>query len=287
MKLSKLVASALLISTVAIANAQTFTVNNLQVNGTQTNTNPLAIGSGGTAANSAANARTNLAVPGLATSNTFTAAQTLGYSTPVFTLNDTSNANVNTIGFQSNGTTVWQIRKQSGATGNFHVARFVSNAEVDQPINIPNSTGIPIFVNGIAGTTTNNNANAGAVGEYTTATNTATSLTTGTAANCTSVSLTAGDWDVESVVLYTPTGTTSITSAFAGVSTTSAALGLGFGSYTKNTWAAMVPNNSIVVSSPVVRVSIASTTTVYAIGSSNFTASTLTCDGFIRARRVR
>lgn len=67
MKLSKLVASALLISVAAIANAQTFTVNNLQVNGTQTNTNPLAIGSGGTAANSAANARTNLAVPGLAT----------------------------------------------------------------------------------------------------------------------------------------------------------------------------------------------------------------------------
>jgi hypothetical protein len=89
---------------------------------------------------------------------------------------------------------------------------------------------------------------------------------------------------VQSVILYTPTGTTSISDVYAGVSTTSGTIG-AFGSYTKMSWAPMVPANTIVIASPVVRVSIASTTTVYAIGRGDFSASTLTCDGFIRARR--
>jgi hypothetical protein len=41
------------------------------------------------------------------------------------------------------------------------------------------------------------------------------------------------------------------------------------------------------VASPVVRISISATTTVYAVASANFTASTMTCDGFLRARRIR
>jgi hypothetical protein len=138
----------------------------------------------------------------------------------------------------------------------------------------------------IVGTATNDSAAAGSVGEYPTpASTTGTSLTTATFTNCTSKSLSAGDWDVQSVILYTPAGTTSVSDVYAGVATTSGANG-GFGSYTKNTWAAMVPANTIVLASPIVRVTLSGTTTVYAIGRGDFSVSTMTCDGLIRARRV-
>ena len=55
---------------------------------------------------------------------------------------------------------------------------------------------------GIVGTTTNNNANTGSWGEYLTNATTGTSLTANTPANATSVSLTAGDWDVSGVLTY-------------------------------------------------------------------------------------
>lgn len=151
-----------------------------------------------------------------------------------------------------------------------------------------NATGLitPSATAGIKGTATNDNANAGSVGEYVTNTTSGTSLTTATANTCTSASLTAGDWDVQSIVLFTPGSTTSITSLYSGVSTVAGTAG-SLGQYTKVGTPGQVPNNTSVITSPVVRVSIASTTTVYAIGRGDFTVSTLTCDGFIRARRVR
>lgn len=317
----------------SVAFSQTFTVNNLQVNGTTTMTNPLTIANGGTGANtqsaaltallgsslipianggtnanSAANARTNLAVPGLGTANTFTVSpQTVATASGTAALVVQGVAGTSReLDFQTGSNLRWKFQASNAAESGSNVGSDLAVGRyndagtfVDNPFVITRSTGLttigiltvsgaftPSQTNGIVGTTTNNNANAGSVGEYTTATNTATSLTTATAANCTSVSLTAGDWDVQSVIMFTPTGTTSLTDALAGVSTVSATGG-ALGTYTKNTWAASVLNNNVVISSPIVRVSIAGTTTVYAIGRSTFTASTLTCDGFIRARRVR
>jgi hypothetical protein len=89
---------------------------------------------------------------------------------------------------------------------------------------------------------------------------------------------------------FTPAATTTVSRFQAGVSTTSASLG-SLGTYSSNPFA--VPgsgpalNSYAVLASPVVRVSISSTTTVYAIGLSNFATSTMTCDGSIRARRIR
>jgi len=149
-------------------------------------------------------------------------------------------------------------------------------------------TGASITKPNIIGTATNDNASAGSVGEYATANTSATSLTTNTAANCTSVSLTAGDWDVQAVVGFTPTGTTAISRLQTGVSTTSATLGI-LGTVGSQTFinTGTVTNTYMQIPSPVVRVSLSATTTVYAIGHAIFSASTLTCDGFIRARRVR
>ena len=147
------------------------------------------------------------------------------------------------------------------------------------------STITPSQTAGIVGTTTNNDANAGSVGEYQTATTTNTSLSNGVGANLTSVSLTAGDWDVQCSAYYHPAGSTTITGLAASVSTVSANLGaFGATTYLQLTFNTGSGNY---LSSPVWRVSLGSTTTVYCTGVAAFATSTMQGDGFIRARRVR
>ncbi|MFM0357949.1 hypothetical protein PQR12_31040 [Paraburkholderia nemoris] len=149
-----------------------------------------------------------------------------------------------------------------------------------------NSTITPSQTAGIVGTTTNNNANVGSVGEYPTpGTCTTTSLTSAVAANCTSLSLTAGDWDVSAVAVFNPAGTTIVNVQAVGISTTSATFS-SIGTYSSYVWNSQAGTGST-VPSPTVRVSIASTTTVYMVVQGTFTTSTCTVSGFLRARRVR
>lgn len=145
----------------------------------------------------------------------------------------------------------------------------------------------PVSTSGIVGTTTNDNAVAGAVGEYTSASNTGTSLTTATAANCTSVSLTAGDWDVTGAVTTVPAGGTTVTQRAAGISTTSATLpASNAGGFVQLNYSSAA-GAAEAIQAPVVRISLASTTTVFLVTQVAFSGSTATCNGFIRARRVR
>lgn len=155
-------------------------------------------------------------------------------------------------------------------------------------VNIITGAITPSSTGGIIGTILANNANAGSVGEYVTAvaTTPGTTLTTATVANVTSISLTAGDWDVTGVVDFLPGATTSITVLNGGISTTTAALGAQ-DTYCQNASAAQVPANNISFDTPTVRISIASTTTVYLVARGTFTVSTLSAFGTIRARRVR
>lgn len=140
------------------------------------------------------------------------------------------------------------------------------------------------------GTATNDSAAAGYIGEFVSGTAVAgsVSLTTATTANITSISLTAGDWDVSGGVTFTTAASTSVTQAIAGISTTTATLGAD-GTYARNTIAAFVPGaiEWLDQISPTVRISVAATTTVYLVGQSTFTVSTQTAGGFITARRVR
>lgn len=138
---------------------------------------------------------------------------------------------------------------------------------------------------GIIGTTTNNNANAGSVGEILTGTTNTTSLSTGVSANCTSVSLTAGDWDVSGTIRFTPAGTTTVAGILASISITSATLG-SFGQYSQ-IQATLTTGAQQALTTPVTRISLSATSTVYLVGNSAFATSTMTCDGTIRARRVR
>ncbi|CAB3731305.1 hypothetical protein [Paraburkholderia rhynchosiae] len=139
--------------------------------------------------------------------------------------------------------------------------------------------------NGIVGTTTNNNANAGAIGEYVPASATSVAITTAVSTNITSISLTAGDWDVSGVMQVSPAGGTIVGGESVSISTTSATLG-GLGS-TTFIGATKATGQADIVPTPVVRISIPSTTTVYLVGNVSYTTSTLTVSGLIRARRVR
>lgn len=144
----------------------------------------------------------------------------------------------------------------------------------------------PSQTGGIIGTTTNNNATAGSVGEFPTPTNlSAVALTSNASANCASVSLTPGDWEVTGMVEIAAAGSTLITNSFGGVSTTSATLG-ALGTY----W--QIANNFsagalIAMPVPVTRVPLTTTTTVYLVANAGFTTSTATASCTMHVRRPR
>ncbi len=147
------------------------------------------------------------------------------------------------------------------------------------------STISPSTTAGIVGTTLGDNANGGSVGEYVSASASGTSLTTATPANCASASLTAGDWNVWGVVTYVPAASTTVSGIASGISTTSATLG-GTGTLTSLN-ATLTTGAQQAEATPLVRVSLSSTTVVYLVGFAAFGTSTMTCAGNINARRVR
>jgi hypothetical protein len=111
------------------------------------------------------------------------------------------------------------------------------------------------------------------------------SLTTATALTIVSVSLPAGDWDVSGVIDFTFNSTTT-TSLISGTNTTTNAFG------GQDTFVSCIQNLTGVTGgfsqvTPVTRYSLTSTTTVYLVGRSSFSAGTVTAAGTIRARRCR
>lgn len=149
------------------------------------------------------------------------------------------------------------------------------------------STITPSSTAGIVGTTTNDNANAGSVGEYVTATASGISLASITPVNITSISLTAGDWDVSGVVRFNGTSLNA-TTLLSSVSTTSATIGaLGFYGQQSAFGATAAVTGNWVIPTPVARITLTTTTTVYLVANQAFSAGTATGDGLIRARRVR
>lgn len=137
----------------------------------------------------------------------------------------------------------------------------------------------------IIGVSNGSNAAAGSMGEVLSAQTLATSATSGTTLNATSVSLTAGDWDVTGVVRSSPAGSTVISQQAVGISTTSATLGV-FGTFS-NLTIPFPAGSGASIPAPTVRISISATTTVYLVTTQVFSTSTLTVDGAIRARRIR
>lgn len=143
----------------------------------------------------------------------------------------------------------------------------------------------PASTVGIVGTITNDNANAGSIGEYVTATGTTVSITTGTTTNIISMSLGAGDWEVWGNIEYDPAGSTVFTQAVSAINTTSTTFpSAPFKSIGNFPSASGNIQTQVIVPQ---RLSLPTTTTVYLIGFAVFTTSTLTATGILSARRRR
>lgn len=135
----------------------------------------------------------------------------------------------------------------------------------------------------IPGTTTNDNASAGNIGEYQTATASSIAQVSGTATDIVSKSLTAGDWDCTGDIQTNTAG--NIGGGSAWISTTSATdpgFPNGGAYYTANVQA----STNVRINVGTIRVSIASTTTVFL--STNFTYTVSNTDSaLVRCRRMR
>lgn len=139
------------------------------------------------------------------------------------------------------------------------------------------------------GVTDGSNASAGQVGEVISSTvaTTTTGLSSVTDTNVTSISLTAGDWDVYGQVSISGAASTVIVQYECWCSTTSAtipALHLRTQTYTN---VAITASGGHSQNTPYLRVSVSGTTTVYLSVQAFFTTSTAGVGGTIYARRAR
>jgi len=151
--------------------------------------------------------------------------------------------------------------------------------------------GVSISAGNITGEPSTGSASAGNIGEYVEsviASGSAVSLTTATPKTVTSISLTAGDWDVDISTYTLVSGTTNITQIICSISGTTNALDVTAGKFNLLDYAAFVPpNSSIGCNVPPYRLSLSATTSVFMVLQNTFTVSTASGWGLIRARRVR
>lgn len=187
----------------------------------------------------------------------------------------------NIVEFATAGT----ARNQIDASGNI-----VPVADVTYDIGA-SATKYKNIYGSVVGTTTNNNATAGNVGEYVESVVASQNAgTTATWTNLTSISLTAGDYSVDGIISHDPNGAamTNVTQQMAvsinsGITTTDHVVG-------SNVTAGTLSSTTGVVRSCVVpsyRISISGTTTVYLKTNLTFTTATPLLWGRLSAIRIR
>lgn len=139
------------------------------------------------------------------------------------------------------------------------------------------------------GTATNDNAAAGYIGEYVESVDSSFGniTTNNTWENLTSISLTAGDWDVDGFIAFQLNGATATQmqgaiSVNSGTTTTDHVYPSNVGRVTAPTASA-----DSMISIPGYRISVSGTTTVYLKVLGTFSAGNPQAAGSIRARRVR
>lgn len=142
------------------------------------------------------------------------------------------------------------------------------------------------------GETTTGSATAGNIGEYVEsviASASKVALVTATPKTITSISLTAGDWDVDLMGYILPAATTATTLATASIATTTNILDTTPGKFQsfQLTSGTFIAGNEIGLAIPPYRLSLSGTTTVFFVARSDFTTSTSAAYGIIRARRLR
>lgn len=144
----------------------------------------------------------------------------------------------------------------------------------------------------IQGVSNGSAANTGFIGEYVSsliAVGSAVSLTTATPKNITSISLTAGDWDVEGNINLNATSATVASGSLwvGGINTTSATIPTTGAEVQESIPTVTTTSFKTSIATPPQRISITTTTTVYLVAEATFTAGTVTGYGILGARRVR
>ncbi len=174
-------------------------------------------------------------------------------------------------------------------TGTGNVVRQTSPTLITPSLGNATATSLTFSptTNGIVGTTTNDSASSGRVGEFIQSVILAASsvsLTDSIASNITSISLTAGDWDVWGNVSLVGSGNNML-SAGGWTSQTSATIpdtslynGASFGS---------TGLNSFLCSVPQFRYSVTGSTTIFLTAVSSFPSGSVLVCGGIYARRRR
>lgn len=197
-------------------------------------------------------------------------------------LNSPLSTNQANIVYQAAGTTKWIVGKDG--SNNFAVWDQAFGADA-----------IAVVTNGggvrLRGTNTNDSAAAGNIGEYISSTvvlGSAVSLTNNTPANVTSISLTAGDWDVSCTLnLTTVNITTGSVNIIGSISTTTATLD---GTDTRESSLPLgsgpIGGSARIVVGPS-RFSLSATTTIFMVAEVSFTGGSCSAYGTIRARRMR
>lgn len=159
--------------------------------------------------------------------------------------------------------------------------------------NVFQISGVTVSRGQLPGTATNDNATSGNFGEEVISNilvGSAVSLTTATGTNITSLSLTAGDWDVSVLAYFLGGATTNVVNFYAELNAASGTMtfaspnfaGFAFGT------SGIVPGASTLTCTIAPkRYSLSGTTTVYFNVYSSFSISTMSAYGIIRARRVR
>jgi hypothetical protein len=172
----------------------------------------------------------------------------------------------------------------SGTTGTGNFVGATSPTLVTPTLGAATATSIAFSptTGGIIGTTAADNANAGDVGEMISsviASASGVTFSNGVNHDLTSISLTAGDWDVWGNITYT--GTT-ITSGYSWINTSSATQP---DNSVNNYISPVATSVQLGVSAPTIRTNISSTTTVYISGNVTGTGTLKACGGIYARRR--
>lgn len=158
--------------------------------------------------------------------------------------------------------------------------------------------GVGFNAGGIIGSSTNDSATAGNIGEFKTTTVAAASAIAAAnstvSKNVTSVSLTAGDWMVTGTCDIVMTGLTmSVNQCGLGTTTDTLASQAGGSGIGTDPLSIITATNGTTLtgttssSAPMTRVSIAATTTIYLVANLTYSAGSATQYGTIKAWRVR
>jgi len=188
-----------------------------------------------------------------------------------------------------------------------HITVFsFANTLATQTVTFPDATGTLLMTgqaistvpsiafsstSGVIGTTTNDNAAAGSVGEFVSSVITTGGIVnitaSGTAQNLTSISLTAGDWDVWGNMFFQSQGLATGVTNYLGWTSQASASAPDASQLFELSGAALETAGNQNFCVPYARYSLSGTTTIYLSGTSTFSTGNPKFCGAIYARRAR